>query len=113
MRGLSAQVKVTCIRPAELTVEEQMRQVLRATVIVTVHGSTSYTASMFACPGTSLLIAFSDAEGAPKIKEVTTTLFAIDLQVFHAPFSILQGGNWAPYLLIALRSASERLGIAS
>ena len=112
MRGLSARVEVQCIRPAELSVDEQMRQILRSTLVITVHGTTSYSASMFACPGTSLLIAFSDAEGAPKIKEARTTLFAIDLQVFHAPFSTLQAGNWAPYLLLALRRAGERFGIA-
>lgn len=94
--------KVTCLVPAQLTLEEQVATFADATLIITEEGSTSYGA-FFLRPGTSLI-----AIGA---KEAHMLLSVSDLSVFFISLERLHQGQGPALVALALDRAIRRIGI--
>ena len=98
--------EIICFVPALLTVKQQLRHMVAASLVVAEHGSTTYL-SLFQTVGSSLLIAVPDNKHA---KEVQVLLYNTDVQAWYFSFSQLQKqGEGA--VLLALERAGRRLGL--
>jgi len=113
VRGWAAwwpEVTVTCIVPAEVTLREQIEALSKATVVVSEHGSTSYSC-MFQVPGTSLLLLAPVKTGVLKwAKEPQVMLYFADLFVLYLDESRWVDKVAVPLLQSALDRAGKSLG---
>ena len=102
----AAKVLVECIRPASMSIKEQLTAIEDATLVVSEHGSTSYI-SFFQTPKTSLII-LGD-------KEAMALLSHVDVQTWFHPRSYLtsspEWGRLPGLVMLALDRAGRKLGL--
>jgi hypothetical protein len=106
-------LRVSCIKPASLPVDEQLRLSATATTVVAEHGSTTYGA-LFGRPGSSLVVVYAD--DSPWAKEARTILFLDDIATYFVALSKVSGDavnhTQGPGLLWqALEGAGIRLNL--
>ena len=106
--AIDQSLPVTCVKPADMTIPDQLRLVTNASVVVAEHGSTTY-AAMFNVPGSSIIITYP--EGVPWAKEARTLLFILDVQAFFISQQKAQGGEGVGMLQLALDRSGRRLNI--
>lgn len=112
-RELDATIPVKCIVPASMNISSQMRLLRGATVVVSEHGSTSYSGH-FHSPGSSFLIVYTRNASFKVIKEASRALFWADLHVTFFEQQRLReehGRTGRAVLAKAINNAAESLAL--